>query len=564
MALGAGSSNPGVVSAGQEIALADISYLTFTPVANANGDSYANFTFQVKDDGGTTNGGVNTDQTPNTITIDVTSVNDAPDGADKTVTTNEDTAYTFTAADFGFSDTSDSPANNLLSVIINTLPSLGFLALGAGSSIPGVVSAGQEIALADISYLTFTPPANANGDSYANFTFQVKDDGGTSNSGVNTDQTPNTITIDVTSVNDAPQGLDNTITSTPDTGYTFATSDFGFSDPNDSPANNLQAVEITTLPTAGFLMNGGVEIMAAGTFVLASDIALGKLVYMPDEGATTETNYASFTFQVQDDGGTTNGGVNIDPTANTINIDIGVAPVVLDLNGDGIHLTSAATSSETLGQLSGTNNNQLVGWFTEGDGLLMLNSNGNGQITNINQISFTSYVPGAHTDLQGLIAFDTNHDGKLDSGDKQFNEFGVLLSNNKFESLSELGVTSISLTSDNQLQKMNGNTIFGFASFQTADGATHQAADVAFGIAKPASGATLQTNDVISNHNVIDFSSLPQSETNAPVSPASASIAAPLPPLVTESTQVNANLLPPAQIMGEQIQHQIHQDVAPA
>ena len=46
-----------------------------------------------------------------TMTVDVTPVNDAPAGTDKTVTTLEDTAYTFTAADFGFTDPNDSPAN---------------------------------------------------------------------------------------------------------------------------------------------------------------------------------------------------------------------------------------------------------------------------------------------------------------------------------------------------------------------------------------------------------------------------------------------------------------------
>ena len=35
-----------------------------------------------------------------------------------------------------------------------------------------------------------------------------------------------------------------------DTAYTFAAVDFGFSDPNDSPANALAAVKITTLRDA--------------------------------------------------------------------------------------------------------------------------------------------------------------------------------------------------------------------------------------------------------------------------------------------------------------------------
>src|SRR5262249_30663623 len=44
----------------------------------ANGSGYASFTFQVQDDGGTANGGVDLDPTPHTITVDVTPVNDAP------------------------------------------------------------------------------------------------------------------------------------------------------------------------------------------------------------------------------------------------------------------------------------------------------------------------------------------------------------------------------------------------------------------------------------------------------------------------------------------------------
>src|SRR5205814_9314684 len=121
---GALTNNGAAVTAGQSIALTDITAgrLTFTPVANANGASYASFMFQVQDNGGTANGGVDLDQSPNTITVNVTAVNDAPAGADTTVTTLEDATYTFTAADFGFSDAIDSPANSLSAVKITTLP----------------------------------------------------------------------------------------------------------------------------------------------------------------------------------------------------------------------------------------------------------------------------------------------------------------------------------------------------------------------------------------------------------------------------------------------------------
>ena len=186
----------------------------------------------MQDDGGTANGGVDLDQSPKTITVNVTPVNDAPAGTDKTVTTLEDTAYTFTAADFGFSDPNDTPANTLLAVKITTLPAAGTLTDNGVA-----VTAGQFVSVADIAagLLKFTPAANANGAGYASFTFQVQDDGGTANGGVDLDQSPNTITVNVTSVNDAPAGADKTVTTLEDTAYTFAAADFGFSDPNDTP-----------------------------------------------------------------------------------------------------------------------------------------------------------------------------------------------------------------------------------------------------------------------------------------------------------------------------------------
>src|SRR5205085_2856769 len=134
------------------------------------------------------------------------SVNDAPAGTNNSVTTLEDTAYTFATTDFGFTDPLDSPANSLLAVKITALPSVGSLALDGVA-----VVAGDFVSASDITAnkLVFTPVANANGAGYASFTFQVQDNGGTSNSGVNLDQSPNTLTINVTSVNDAPAATNN-------------------------------------------------------------------------------------------------------------------------------------------------------------------------------------------------------------------------------------------------------------------------------------------------------------------------------------------------------------------
>src|SRR6185312_14538883 len=162
--------------------------------------------------------------------------NDAPAGADKTVTTLEDNAYTFAAADFGFSDTHDHPADGFAAVKITTLPANGSLTNNGAA-----VAAGDEVTTTAIAAgkLVFTPGADDNGAGYANFNFKVRDDGGTANGGIDLDPTANTITVDVTSVNDAPAGADKTVTTLEDNAYTFAAADFGFSDTHDHPADGF-------------------------------------------------------------------------------------------------------------------------------------------------------------------------------------------------------------------------------------------------------------------------------------------------------------------------------------
>ena len=307
------------VTVGQSIAVADITggLLKWTPASNASGNALATFTFQVQDNGGTTNGGIDLDASANTITFNVTAVNDAPTGTDKTITAIEDTAYTFTAADFGFGDANDTPANTLLAVKITTLPNTGSLTLNNVA-----VTVGQSIAVSDITggLLKWTPASDASGNALATFTFQVQDNGDTANGGIDLDQSANTITLDVTAVNDAPTGTDKTITTNEDTAYTFTVADFGFGDATDTPANTLLAVKITTLPTTGSLTLNNVAV-TVGQSIAVADITGGLLKWTPASDASGNA-LATFTFQVQDDGGTANSGVDLDASANTITFDV--------------------------------------------------------------------------------------------------------------------------------------------------------------------------------------------------------------------------------------------------
>ena len=267
------------VTANQEISRADIdgNKLVFTPAANANGSNYASFTFKVND-------GTAESASSYTMTIDVSAVNDPPTASSNTVTTNEDTAYTFDAGDFRFSDVDAGAA--LAKVKIVTPPGAGTLARSGTA-----VTTNQEISRADIdgNKLVFTPAANANGSNYASFTFKVND--GTAESA-----SSYTMTIDVSAVNDPPTASSNTVTTNEDTAYTFDAGDFRFSDVDAGAA--LAKVKIVTPPGAGTLARSGTAV-TANQEISRADIDGDKLVFTPAANANG-SNYASFTFKVND------------------------------------------------------------------------------------------------------------------------------------------------------------------------------------------------------------------------------------------------------------------------
>jgi T1SS-143 domain-containing protein len=134
-----------------------------------------------------------------TSTVSINAVNDAPFGADKTLSITEHTSHTFTATDFGFSDSAD--ANNLASIKITSLPSQGTLALD-GHEI-SLANGAFVVAASDIGKLVLTPNANFVGSSETlNFQFKVQDNGGTANGGVDTSVAANTMTVSIGAVND--------------------------------------------------------------------------------------------------------------------------------------------------------------------------------------------------------------------------------------------------------------------------------------------------------------------------------------------------------------------------
>jgi len=219
-------------------------------------------------------------------------INHPPFGANKTIASLEDIAYPFTVPDFGFIDPNDEPQNEFLAVKITTLPSNGSLKL-AGIN----VTVGQFISVTDIisGAFTYTPLLNANGNAYTTFTFQVQDDGGVANGGVDLDQIPNTFTFNVTAVNDAPVFL------------------IGAS---QAVCKNSAAEIVPSWCT--MISDGDPEVSQSVSFVVTNDnnalfsvqpavTPVGQLSYTP---APNMIGIAVVSVKITDSGGTSNGGIN--------------------------------------------------------------------------------------------------------------------------------------------------------------------------------------------------------------------------------------------------------------
>jgi hypothetical protein len=150
-------------------AISSTGTLTYTPASNVNG--VANLSVTLKDSGGTANGGVDT-SAPQTFTITLNAANDAPSftkGADQTVNNNTGAQTVTNWA----TSISAGPANE-------SSQSLSFQITGNTNS--GLFSV--QPAISSAGTLTYTPAANQGGT--ATITTNLKDDGGTSNGGVDT------------------------------------------------------------------------------------------------------------------------------------------------------------------------------------------------------------------------------------------------------------------------------------------------------------------------------------------------------------------------------------------
>ena len=126
-----------------------------------------------------------------------------------------------------------------------------------------------------------------------------------------------TVTLNITNVNDAPEGGDVTLEVVQDSGYTFKTDDFNFSDAD--PGDTFNGIQVISLPTKGTLEYNGSPVQLND---MIDDVTL--LVFTTADGEYG-ASYTSFSFKVKD-------GDDV-LSAATHTADINAAQ---DTDGDGV------------------------------------------------------------------------------------------------------------------------------------------------------------------------------------------------------------------------------------
>jgi hypothetical protein len=193
--------------------------VTYTPNANVSGSD--SFSYTISDGNGGTSTG--------TVTVAITAVNDAPDAVNDAAVTNEDTPVTVSVR----SNDTDIEGN-ALTITAVTQGTKGSVAVNAGATV------------------TYTPNSNANGSD--SFTYTISDGTGGSGGSGGTDTA--TVAVTITAVNDAPDAVNDSVTTNEDTPVTVAVR----SNDTDIEGNTLTITAVTQGTKGSVSINAGATV----------------------------------------------------------------------------------------------------------------------------------------------------------------------------------------------------------------------------------------------------------------------------------------------------------------
>ena len=314
--------------------------------------------------------------------------NTPPTAANNTVTTNEDTTYVFTAADFNFLD---DDGDSLTQIQITSLESAGSLQLSGVD-----VDLNDVITVANITdgNLTFAPAADANGAAYANFDFKVYD-------GTEYSASSYIMTIDVTPVGDTPQVVNITTFEDTQSGLIYI-------DRNADDGTEVTHFRISGITNGTLYQNDGATQINDGEYITVAQGQAG-LKFTPS--ADTNAN-GSFNVQSSEDGtsvaaqsGTATSTITVTPVGDTPQ----VANITTfeDTQSGGIAVTRNSNDGTevTYFRISGITNGTLY----QNDGATQINDGD--YITVAQGQAGLKFTPSANSNANGSFGVESSENG---------------------------------------------------------------------------------------------------------------------------------------------------------
>ncbi|MCP4354393.1 MAG: hypothetical protein GY793_01930 [Proteobacteria bacterium] len=161
-----------------------------------------------------------------------------------------------------------------------------------------------------------------------------------------------------------------------------------------------------------------------------------------------------------------------------------IDPLVLDLDGDGLELNSMDSGIRFDMDNDGFAEN--TSWVKADDGLLVMDKNGNGTIDNITEL----FGSATKTGFEELAELDSNSDGTIDANDTDFGNIKVWQDLNQngiseadeLKTLSEAGISSISLTEQQDGSMVEDAILVATGEATKTDGSTIDVGEFNFNI----------------------------------------------------------------------------------
>ena len=180
-------------------------------------------------------------------------------------------------------------------------------------------------------------------------------------------------------------------------------------------------------------------------------------------------------------------GTMPDPLVKTIKYIPYVDPLILDLDGDGLEITRLRGSASVKFDTDGDDIKTATAWAAADDGLLVWDRNGNGTIDSGAELfgDETVLAGGAKAahGFAALAELDSNHDGSFDAADAQFASLRVWRDLNQdgisqaaeLKTLADSGVKAIGLTSTAASTPYGDALLVQSGGFTRSDGTSGQA-----------------------------------------------------------------------------------------